>query len=110
AMIYCTLCGVHITGQAGERWLQEFRAIWVESDLVNHVAVSGVGKWSNSHSEFDGIAPEDPRKRYDDDAGPGTTIDVALTPNKPTIFTRSQHEDDSAWGYGFHASCWDIFT
>ncbi|KAH6953104.1 hypothetical protein DER45DRAFT_647745 [Fusarium avenaceum] len=109
-MIYCTLCGVHITEQSGETWLQEFRAIWVESDLVNHVAVSGVGKWSNSHSEFDGIAPEDPRKRYDDDAGPGTTIDVALTPNKPTIFTRSQHEDDSAWGYGFHASCWDIFT
>ncbi|WZH47558.1 uncharacterized protein QYS62_008714 [Fusarium acuminatum] len=109
-MVYCTLCGVHTTGQPGETWLQEFRAIWVESDLVNHVAVSGVGKLSNSVNEFAGTAPDDPKKRYNDDAGPGTTIDVALTPSKPTIFTRSLDEDVSAWGYGFHASCWDILT
>ncbi|KAF5724136.1 hypothetical protein FMUND_1120 [Fusarium mundagurra] len=109
-MIYCTLCGIQITGQPGETWLDEFRAIWVESDSVDNVAVSGVGRWSNSVDEFLGTAPVDPKKRYDDDAGPGTTIDVALTPNKPTIFTRSLDEEVSAWGYGFHASCWDIFT
>ncbi|KAF4947087.1 hypothetical protein FGADI_10717 [Fusarium gaditjirri] len=94
----------------GETWLQEFRAIWVESDLVNHVAVSGVGKWSDGVDQFIGTAPDDPMKRYDDEAGPGTTVDVALTPNKPTIFTRFLDEEVSAWGYGFHASCWDIFT
>ncbi|SCO48343.1 uncharacterized protein FFMR_09140 [Fusarium fujikuroi] len=109
-MIYCTLCGIHITAQTGETWLQEFRAIWVESDLVDHVAVSGVGRRSNNDDEFFGTAPDDPKKRYDDDTGPGTTIDVALTPSRPTIFTRSLDEDVSAWGYGFHASCWSIFT
>lgn len=77
---------------------------------MNQVAVSGVGKLSNSVNEFAGTAPDDPKKRYDDDAGPGTTIYVALTPSKPTIFTRSLDEDVSAWGYGFHASCWNIFT
>ncbi|KAF5537299.1 hypothetical protein FMEXI_9989 [Fusarium mexicanum] len=109
-MIYCTLCGIHITEQPGETWLQEFRAIWVESDLLNNVAVSGVGRWGNSVDDFSGTVPVDPKKRYDDDAGPGTTIDVALTPNKPTMFIHSLDEDVSAWGYGFHASCWIIFT
>ncbi|KAF5612207.1 hypothetical protein F25303_14397, partial [Fusarium sp. NRRL 25303] len=109
-MIYCTLCGIHITAQPGETWLQGFRAIWVESDLVDHVTVSGVGRRSNNDDEIFGIAPDDPKKRYDDDTGPGTTIDVALTPSRPTIFTRSLDEDISAWGYGFHASCWSIFT
>ncbi|KAF5619483.1 hypothetical protein F52700_11766 [Fusarium sp. NRRL 52700] len=94
----------------GETWLQEFRAIWVESDLLSNVAVSGVGRWGNSYDEFSGTAPVDPKNRYDDDAGPGTTIDVALTPHKPTIFTRLLDENISAWGYGFHASCWNIFT
>ncbi|KAF5970193.1 hypothetical protein FBULB1_9820 [Fusarium bulbicola] len=84
--------------------------VWVESDLLNNVAVSGVGRWGNSVDDFSGTVPVDPKKRYDDDAGPGTTIDVALTPNKPTIFMRSLDEDVSAWGYGFHASCWIIFT
>ncbi|CVK91287.1 uncharacterized protein FMAN_09430 [Fusarium mangiferae] len=109
-MIYCSLCGIHITVQLGETWLQEFRAIWVESDLVDHVDVSGVGRRSSNDDEIFGTAPDDPKKRYDDDTGPGTTIDVALTPNRPTIFTRSLDEDVSAWGYGFHASCWSIFT
>ncbi|KAF4500561.1 hypothetical protein FAGAP_3238 [Fusarium agapanthi] len=64
-----------ITGQPGETWLDEFRAIWVESNLLNNVAVSGVGRWSNSDDELFGTAPVDPKKYYNDDAGPGTTID-----------------------------------
>lgn len=65
---------------------------------MDHVAVSGVGRRSNNDDEIFGIAPDDPKKRYDDDTGPGTTIDVALTPSRPTIFTRSLDEDVSALG------------
>ncbi|KAF4425058.1 hypothetical protein F53441_14206 [Fusarium austroafricanum] len=109
-MNYCTLCGIPITRKFREQWLQEFRVVWIESDHCDQVSVSGVGRCGSGNNEFFGTVPDDPKKRYDDQAGPGTTIVVALTPVNPIIFTRSLDEDASAWGYGFHASCWAIFT
>ncbi|KAG7405862.1 hypothetical protein Forpe1208_v014225 [Fusarium oxysporum f. sp. rapae] len=46
---------------------------------------------------------------HDSQSGPGATIDVGLTPSDTTVCT-DPDEADEPWGYGFHESCWSIFT
>ncbi|KAF5545923.1 hypothetical protein FMEXI_5839 [Fusarium mexicanum] len=108
-MKYCTLCGIPFTRRLNDDWIEKVRAVWIEGNNWNRTAVSGVGRWG----EFDDIpsvtVPTNPRIRDDDESGPPTTREVDLTPDDPTLCT-DPGDEDIAWGYGFHESCWSIFT
>ncbi|CZR45192.1 uncharacterized protein FPRO_15633 [Fusarium proliferatum ET1] len=107
-MKYCTLCGIPFTRRLNEDWIENVRAVWIEGDSWNRTAVSGVGRWG----EFDDIpsvtVPTNPQIRHNGQSGPGNTIEVDLTPDDPTLCT--DPDGGIAWGYGFHESCWSIFT
>ncbi|KAF4958084.1 hypothetical protein FGADI_2642, partial [Fusarium gaditjirri] len=108
-MKYCTLCGIPFTRSLKEAWIENVRAVWIQGDSWNRTAVSGVGRWGEYDDIPSVIVPTDPQTRHDGQSGPGATIEVDLTPDDPTLCT-DPDEDDIAWGYGFHASCWSIFT
>ncbi|KAF9774419.1 hypothetical protein IL306_007590, partial [Fusarium sp. DS 682] len=83
--------------------------VWIEGNNWNRTAVSGVGRWGDYDDIISVTVPTDPQNRHDNHSGPGATMDVNLTPTKPILFTRPD-EIDTPWGYGFHESCWSIFT
>ncbi|KAJ4263429.1 hypothetical protein NW762_006248 [Fusarium torreyae] len=96
----CSLCGVTISNEWEGLWLQEFRAIYCEGDFrrPRRVKRSGVGL-CNARFETFGVAPAAAGCRYDDPSGSGRTV-LVRTPRCAT--------PDLAWGFQFHASCWEI--
>ncbi|KAH7210513.1 hypothetical protein BKA60DRAFT_610950 [Fusarium oxysporum] len=108
-MKYCTLCGVTFTRSLSEAWIENVRAVWIEGTSWNLTAVSGVGRWGEYDDDPCVPVPTDRQTRYDSHSGPGPTIEVGFTPSNPTVYL----DPDAAnkpWGYGFHESCWSIFT
>ncbi|RSM19184.1 hypothetical protein CDV31_001860 [Fusarium ambrosium] len=112
-MRYCVLCGIPITRLPNEPWLQEFRAVWVETTHWDHVKLSGVGICS----EFDQVGvdsvPRDVDKRYDDPKGPGPIIDVELRIFQLEHLIPLEYrvrEPQAFWGWAFHSSCWDLLN
>ncbi|KAI1044430.1 hypothetical protein LB505_013442 [Fusarium chuoi] len=108
-MKYCTLCGVPFTRSLNEDWIENVRAVWIEGDSWDRTAVSGVGRSGEYNDIPSVVVPADFQTRHDSRSGPGATIDVGLAPSHPTIFMDPEAADE-AWGYGFHESCWAIFT
>ncbi|CVL11776.1 hypothetical protein FPRO06_13074 [Fusarium proliferatum] len=108
-MKYCTLCGIPFTRSLNEDWIENVRAVWIEGDSWDRTAVSGVGRSGEYNDIPSVVVPADLQTRHDSRSGPGATIDVGLAPSDPTIFMDPEAADE-AWGYGFHESCWAIFT
>ncbi|EXA34527.1 hypothetical protein NW761_008631 [Fusarium oxysporum] len=108
-MKYCTLCGVPFTRSLNEAWIENVRAVWIEGTSWNRTAVSGVGRWGEYDDDSCVPVPTDRQTRYDSHSGPGPTIEVGLTPSNPTVYLDPDAADEP-WGYGFHESCWSIFT
>ncbi|KAF5635860.1 hypothetical protein F52700_5172 [Fusarium sp. NRRL 52700] len=108
-MKYCTLCGIPFTRDLHERWIENVRALWIEGANWNRTAVSGVGRCGEYNDDPYVTVPKDPRIYHDSQSGLGLTMEVCLTPSNPTVCTQPD-EADEAWGYGFHESCWSIFT
>ncbi|SCO76557.1 uncharacterized protein FRV6_00769 [Fusarium oxysporum] len=108
-MKYCTLCGVPFTRSLNEAWIENVRAVWIEGTSWNRTAVSGVGRWGEYDDDPCVPVPADRQTRYDSHSGPGPTIEMGLTPSNPTVYLNPDVADEP-WGYGFHESCWSIFT
>ncbi|KAM0288449.1 hypothetical protein ACHAO9_007095 [Fusarium lateritium] len=103
----CTLCGVPITERFQRQWLEEFRVVWIESYDWSRTRISGVGIWHDDDNH--GEVPEDPEKRHNDRSSRSRRrVDVIMTPSDPAMCTRNGVTNP--WGYGFHASCWDILS
>ncbi|KAF5603140.1 uncharacterized protein FSUBG_7363 [Fusarium subglutinans] len=108
-MKYCIICGIPFTRSLNEAWIENVRAVWIEGTSWKRTAVSGVGRCGEYDDIPSVIVPENFHSRHDSRSGSGPTIDVGLTPSDPTIFIDPEAADE-AWGYGFHESCWSIFT
>ncbi|KAF5717108.1 hypothetical protein FMUND_5926 [Fusarium mundagurra] len=106
-MKYCTLCGLPFTRSLNEDWIEKGRVVWIEGTSWNYTAVSGVGRWGDYDDEAFFTVPIDRQSHHDNQSGLGPNIEVWLTPSNPA--TCCMYPDD-AWGYGFHESCWSIFT
>ncbi|KAM0248708.1 hypothetical protein ACHAP5_003198 [Fusarium lateritium] len=103
----CTLCGVPITERFHRQWLEEFRVVWIESYDWSTTRISGVGIWHDYDNH--GEVPEDAENRHDDRSSRSRrVVDVIMTPSNPAMCTRNGVTNP--WGYGFHASCWDILS
>ncbi|KAF5623572.1 hypothetical protein F25303_11781 [Fusarium sp. NRRL 25303] len=108
-MKYCTLCGIPFTRDLSEAWIDKIRAVFIEGTSWNRTAVSGVGRWGEYDDDPYVNVPADCQSRYDSRSGPGPTIEVGLTPSNITVYLKPDAADET-WGYGFHDSCWSIFT
>ncbi|KAF2808301.1 uncharacterized protein BDZ99DRAFT_391143 [Mytilinidion resinicola] len=104
----CVICGGAI--DKGEpRWISEFRALYTDDHDWTNVRLSGVGTRGPTHD----YAPRDSSSSYyDPKLDPSTLIDIWLLkvnfrtppPAPPPAPTQT------AWGFPFHASCWDLMV
>ncbi|KAF4459807.1 hypothetical protein FALBO_13427 [Fusarium albosuccineum] len=105
-MRYCNLCGIPITRQLREPWLKEFRADCNWDD----VRLSGVGICDEYDDVVTGTVPVDSRRRYDDHVDPDSMIDVSLMRFNLRALVSPGTSVNTSWGWGFHSSCWNLFT
>ncbi|VUC32792.1 unnamed protein product [Clonostachys rosea] len=104
----CTLCGVGISFGFSERWLREFRAIYVQHKNWSSVKLSGVG--IADETEPDPVCPEHGNQRYDDpDLDPDSTIFLDL--NRANLTLKGSGVNTLEFrGFGFHSACWDVLN
>ncbi|KAF5968131.1 hypothetical protein FBULB1_10878 [Fusarium bulbicola] len=108
-MKYCTLYGIPFTRDLNQAWIERIRAVFIDGTSWNRTAVSGVGRCGEYDDDPHVPLPADRQRRYDSDSGPGPTLEVGLTPSNIKVYLKPDAADDP-WGYGFHESCWSIFT
>ncbi|KAJ3529224.1 hypothetical protein NM208_g9861 [Fusarium decemcellulare] len=104
----CALCGARFSLYT-EKWLGEFRAVYIESLNWEDVQLSGVGTFSDPEP----WAPKYAEDRYDDrklDRNDGMEICIHIVSLDLVLNPMTGFEPISFWGFGFHSACWDLLT
>lgn len=126
---FCALCGAPFDYASAEVWLREFRAgnmtsthpalhtrpwshftlVYTEDDRWDEVRLSGIGICD----QFENRAPTDSGSRYDGQSPhPADIIDIELSriSFENFIHPNPRYDPRPFWGFGFHATCWQLMT